>query len=75
MHSSSMTGLDEQLHICVHERDSHCHCRAVWQDKIRVVAELLNHTENIIPPTTIQPRAMIAQLIDNLESISLWRFP
>ena len=66
-----MTRPNEQLHIRIHERDSHCHRRTVWQNKIRILAELLDNTEDIVPTTAIQPGTMISQLIDDLEDISL----
>ena len=66
MDSSFMASLDQELDICIHERDCHRHSRPIWQHKIGVVAKLLDHTENVIPSATIQPRTMITKFVDNL---------
>ena len=66
MHTPLVTGLNEELHICVHEWDGHGHRRAIWQDEIGILAELLDHTKDIVPSTTIQSSAMVTQLVNDL---------
>lgn len=70
MNAPLVACLDEKLHIGIHEWNSHCHCRAVWQNKIRVLAELLDDAENIVPPPTVQSGAMVAELEYDLMIIS-----
>ena len=66
MNLSLVASLDEQSYVRIHERNSHRYSRAIWKDKVGIVAEFLDDGEDVIPPTAIQARAMIAELIDNL---------
>ena len=70
MYASFVACLYKQLYISVHERYGHGHRRAVWQDKIGVLAELLDHAKDIVPPAAIQPRAMISELVYDLKAVS-----
>ena len=70
MHASFVARLYEQLYISIHERYGHGHRRSVWQDEIGVLAELLDHAEDIIPSTAIQPRAVISELVYDLKVVS-----
>lgn len=66
MDTTLVAGLDKELYVSIHERDRHGDSRAVRQDKVGVVAELLDDAEDIIPATAVQAGAVIAQLIDDL---------
>ena len=70
MYASFVACLYEQLYISIHERYGHGHRRAVWQDEIGILAELLDHTKDIVPSAAIQPRAVISELVYNLKVVS-----
>lgn len=59
---------DEKLDVSIHERDSHCDCGAVRQDKIWVLTEFFDHAEDVVPSTAIQARTMVTELIDDLKA-------
>lgn len=65
-----MTSLDQEFHVSIHERDGHGNGRSVRKDEIGVLAELLDHTEDVIPPPTVQPRAVITEFVDDLQPVS-----
>ena len=66
MDTPSVAGLDEELDVGLHKWDPHGNVRSVREDKIGVLPELLDDAENIIPPSTVQSRAVIPELVDNL---------
>ena len=66
VHASLVAGLDEQLDVRVHERNSHGDIAAVRQDKLGVVSELLDDGEDVIPATTVEAGAVLAELVDDL---------
>lgn len=66
MYLSSMTSLDQELHVCVHERDGHGHRRSIGEDEIGIVAEFLDDAEDVIPSSAIESRAVISEFVDNL---------
>ena len=70
MHASFVACLYEQLYISIHEWYGHSHRRAVWQDEIGALAELLDHAEDIIPSAAVQSRAVISELVYNLTVVS-----
>lgn len=70
VYAALMACLNQQLHICVHERNRHRNRRTIWQNKIRILTELFDHAEDIVPTTTIQPRAVVTEFIDDLEHVS-----
>ena len=47
--------LDEQAHIRVHEWRRHADVRAVGQHELRVVPELFDEAEDVVPASTVQP--------------------
>ena len=65
-----MACLYEQLYISIHEWYGHGNRRAVWQDKIGILAELFDHAKDIVPSAAVQPRAVISQLVYNLKAVS-----
>lgn len=66
MHTSAVASLDEKTDIRVHERNSHGHGRAIRQNKVGVLAELLDKRKDIIPAAAVETRAVVAELIDDL---------
>ena len=67
MYPSFVACLDEELDVGIHKRDRHCYCGAVRQDKVDVLAELLDHAKDVIPSTAIQARTVVTQLKDDLQ--------
>ena len=67
MYPSFVACLDEELDVSIHKGDSHCDCGAVRQDKVDILAELLNYAKDVIPSTAIQARTMVTQLKDDLQ--------
>ena len=63
-----MACFDEKLDISVHERNGHCDCGAVRQNEIGVMTKFFDYAEDVIPPTAIQARTMITELIDDLKT-------
>ena len=61
-----VAGLHEELGVRAHERHCHRHLRAVWQDELLPVAELLDDAEHVVPAPRVQPRAVIAELVERL---------
>src|SRR5512147_1907583 len=58
--ATSMTGLDQQVHVRTEEVALHRDFSPVGQNEFGLVAELLDEAEDVIPSTTIQARRMIA---------------
>lgn len=46
--------LDEQAHVCVHEGALHGHGGAVGQHELRVVAQLLDEREDVVPAPAVE---------------------
>ena len=68
MYPTFVTCFDEKLDVSIHERDCHCDCRAVRQDKIWVLTKFFDHAEDVVPSTAVQARTMVTELIDDLEA-------
>ena len=66
MDTSSVAGLDKELDIGLHEWDRHGNVRSVREDKVGVLSKLFDDAENVIPPSTVQSRAVAPEFIDNL---------
>lgn len=64
--STAMAGLDEELDVGVHEGRGHGHSGSVRKDELGVLTEALDGVEDVIPSTTVQPRAVVTELVDNL---------
>ena len=56
----------EQLGVGAHERHGHRQLRAIRQDERRVVAELLDRAEQVVPAARVEPRGVLAQLVQDL---------
>ena len=61
-----VAGLDEQLDVGVHEGHRHGDARAVGQDEVGVLAELLDGAEDVVPAAAVEAGAVVAQLVDDL---------
>jgi hypothetical protein len=61
-----MACLNQKFAISLHEWDSHGDIRSVWENEIRVLAEFLDYTKHIIPPTAVKAGAMVTEFVDNL---------
>ena len=61
-----VAGLDEQLGVGAHERHRHLHLVAVRQDELRVVAEALDHREDVVPAAGVEAVRVVAQLVEDL---------
>lgn len=70
MYAPFVACLYEQLYISIHEWYGHGHRRAVWQDEIGVLAELLDHAKYIVPSAAIQPGAVVPEFVYNLQVVS-----
>ena len=55
----------EQLRVGAHERHGHRHLRAVGQHELRPRAELLDHAEDVVPAAGVQPRRVLAELVED----------
>lgn len=63
MHTTPMTGPDEELRVALHEVLSHADLNPVWKQAIRVRLESLDIAEYVIPSSTVQTNRVIPQLI------------
>ena len=78
MNTSLVTGFYEEPDVCIHKWNRHGDIAAVGENVFGMITELLDETEdvilkvnsiaarNIYPSTTVQPRRMISQFIDEL---------
>lgn len=66
-----MAGLDQKLNIRVHEWNSHGHRVTVWQNKVGVLSEALDDTENVVPSAAVEAGAVVAKFVDDLYIVSL----
>ena len=65
--TAAMTGCDQQLGVCTHERRGHRHLVAVGEHEIGpAAAEELDHAEQVVPPTGIESGRVVAQFVQNL---------
>jgi hypothetical protein len=61
-----MASLYQELDVGVHEWNGHGHSRPIWEHEVRILAETLDHAEDVVPPTAVKARAVVAELIDDL---------
>jgi len=76
VNASLVARFDQELNICIHERDRHGDIATIGEYELRMITELLDETENVVlevstlktkklnPSTTVQSRRMISQFID-----------
>jgi hypothetical protein len=63
-----VAGLDEELHVGVHEGNGHGDVGAVREDEVGVLAELFDEGEDVVPSAAVETGAVIAEFVDNLHS-------
>ena len=66
VHTTTVAGLDQQTDVGVHEGNGHSDGRAIGKDEVRVLAELLDVGEDVVPATAVKTGAVVAELVDDL---------
>lgn len=66
VHAPAVASLDQQLNIRLHKGHGHCNSAPIRQDELRVVPELFNDAEDVIPAPTVETRAVLTELVDYL---------
>lgn len=66
MDTTTVAGLNQQPDVGVHEGNSHGDIGTVRQDEVRVLAEVLDEGEDVIPAATVETSAVVTELIDDL---------
>jgi hypothetical protein len=66
VHTTAVASLDEKLDIGIHERHGHGDIGAVGENKVGVLAELLDEGEDVIPAAAVEARAVVTELVDDL---------
>ena len=66
-----MAGLDEKFDVGIHERYGHSNGGAVGKNEVRVLAETLDHGEDVIPSSAVQAGRVVAKFVDDLLSSKL----
>ena len=61
-----VTGLNQQVNIRFQEVTIHGDRRTVGHQKSRMAAELLDETENIVPPAAVETGGVIFQFVEYL---------
>ena len=64
--AAAVAGLDQQLGVGAHERHGHRHLRAVGQHELGPLPEALDRAEDVVPAAGVQPRGVVAQLVQDL---------
>jgi hypothetical protein len=64
--TAPVAGLDEELRVGAHEAGGHGDLRAVGEQRVLPLPELLDDAEDVVPATRVQPRRMLAQLVEDL---------
>ena len=64
--AAAMAGAHELLGVGVHERHGHRHSDAVGQHERRIVAELLDGAEDVVPAPGVEPGRVLAQCEQDL---------
>src|SRR5204863_6901434 len=71
--SPTMTGLDAEQGIRMHEMRRHRDDRAIGQKEIRFVAKFFDAGKNVIPAAAVEPSRMLALLVKNLVHLECGR--
>lgn len=61
-----VASLNEQLHIRVHEWHSHGDRGTIRQNEVWIMAELFDHTKDIVPSAAIQTSAVVSKFVNDL---------
>src|SRR3989442_15512652 len=64
--TSTVAGPNQQLHVRSQEGSVHRHRPPIREDESRMLTEFLDEREDVVPPTTVQSRGMLFQLVENL---------
>ena len=64
--AAPVAGRDEQLGVRAHEGDGHRHLSTIGQDEVGPQAELLDRAEDVVPAAGVQPRRVLAELVEDL---------
>ena len=64
--AAAVAGLHQQLGVGPHERHGHGHLRAVGQDEVGPVPEVLDDAEDVVPAAGVEPGGVVAQLVEDL---------
>lgn len=65
MDTTLMAGFDQQLNIRLHKRNSHRDVASVREHELRIIPELFDDRENVVPATTVETRAVLTEFVDN----------
>src|SRR5262245_9837127 len=66
MRSTPVARPHEQLRVGAHEGDGHRHQGPIRKHELRPLAELLDHREDVVPAARVQPRGVLAELVQDL---------
>lgn len=72
MNTAAVAGLDQQAHISVHEGHGHGHRRTVGKNEFRILAELLDEREDVIPSAAVESRTVLPKFINDLQLQSVF---
>ena len=61
-----MAGLDHQLGVGMHEGHGHRHLGPVGKNELGTIAELLDHREDVVPASGVEPGGVLPQLVEDL---------
>src|SRR2546427_873196 len=61
-----VAGLHQELGVRAHEGNGHGDLAAVREDELLPIAKLLDDAEHVVPTPRVQPRAVIAKLVERL---------
>ena len=61
-----VAGLHQQLAVGAHEGHGHRHRGPVGKDELGAMPELLDHAEDVVPASRVEPGGVLAQLVEDL---------
>ncbi len=63
---AAVAGLDQELRVALQEVRGHRDQRAVGEAEVAVAAQLLDAREDVVPAAGVEPRRVLAQLVQDL---------
>ena len=66
VNAAAVAGLDQKLDIGVEEVAVHADLDTVGKHESRIVSQLLDEAEDVVPASAVQSGRMVAQLVENL---------
>jgi len=66
MYTSFVASLDEKFDIGVHERHGHRDSRPIRKNKVGVLTEFLDDTEDVIPSAAVESSTVVSKLENDL---------